>query len=234
MKKIAYIIICLGFPIFALDEIENKLQSMLPQGVALNFYEDSEIKDFYVLNVANNQIVYISKDFKYIFAGEVIKSSSDGLESVNELYKRKLILNLLSQVPENELIKFISENEKYLIHIFTDVTCAYCRIFHSEIEDYLAKGISVAYLAFPRDGTEGDSAKNMEYAWCSPDRNTAITKLKFGEDIDEYDCQNPVNKHYEIGRMIGITGTPSIILSNGQMLSGYIPAEDLFKIIENG
>ena len=147
MKKIAYIIICLGFPIFALDEIENKLQSMLPQGVALNFYEDSEIKDFYVLNVANNQIVYISKDFKYIFAGEVIKSSSDGLESVNELYKRKLILNLLSEVPENELIKFISENEKYLIHIFTDVTCAYCRIFHSEIEDYLAKGISVAYLS---------------------------------------------------------------------------------------
>jgi protein-disulfide isomerase len=40
--------------------------------------------------------------------------------------------------------------------------------------------------------------------------------------------------HYEYGQLLGITGTPSIFLSNGQKLSGYIPASELIKIIENG
>ena len=113
------------------EEIKLKLESMLPPGINLNFYEEAQIDNFYALNVANNQVIYISKDFQFIFAGEVIKSSPSGLESVNEQYQRKLILNLLAEVPESESIQFISENEKHSIYVFTDVTCAYCRIFHS-------------------------------------------------------------------------------------------------------
>ena len=147
------------------EEVKLKLESMLPPGVNLNFYEDAQIDNFYALNVANNQVIYISKDFQFIFAGEVIKSSPSGLESVNEQYQRKLILNLLSGVPESESIQFISENEKHSIYVFTDVTCAYCRIFHSNIREYLDRGISVSYLAFPREGMGGSSSENMKSAW---------------------------------------------------------------------
>lgn len=216
------------------EEVKLKLESMLPPGVNLNFYEDAQIDNFYALNVANNQVIYISKDFQFIFAGEVIKSSPSGLESVNEQYQRKLILNLLSEVPESETIQFISENEKHSIHVFTDVTCAYCRIFHSNIREYLDRGISVSYLAFPRDGMGGSSSENMKSAWCSSDRASAVTQLKLGKDIAKASCKDPIAKHFEIGRMIGITGTPSIVLGDGQMLSGYIPAEDLIKILDNG
>ena len=62
----------------------------------------------------------------------------------------------------------------------------------------------------------------------------SITKLKAGDDVEEKTCQNPIQMHYEYGQLLGITGTPSIFLSNGQKLSGYIPASELIKIIENG
>ena len=110
------------------EGVKLKLESMLPPGVNLNFYEDAQIDNFYALNVANNQVIYISKDFQFIFAGEVIKSSPSGLESVNEQYQRKLILNLLSEVPESEAIQFISKNEKHSIHVFTDVTLSLIHI----------------------------------------------------------------------------------------------------------
>ena len=47
---------------------KEKIINLLPPGVELNFFEDSELEDFYAVNVANNQIIYISKDFKYVKA----------------------------------------------------------------------------------------------------------------------------------------------------------------------
>ena len=40
------------------EEVKLKLESMLPPGVNLNFYEDAQIDNFYALNVANNQVIY--------------------------------------------------------------------------------------------------------------------------------------------------------------------------------
>ena len=34
------------------EEVKLKLESMLPPGVNLNFYEDAQIDNFYALNVA--------------------------------------------------------------------------------------------------------------------------------------------------------------------------------------
>ena len=45
-------------------------------------------------------------------------------------------------------------------------------------------------------------------------------------------CENPVENHFEIGRRIGVTGTPAIITQTGLLLPGYIPANELIGIIE--
>ena len=47
-------------------------------------------------------------------------------------------------------------------------------------------------------------------------------------------CTNPVEEHYRKGALIGITGTPALILEDGTKLSGYIPASELIKILNNG
>ena len=54
------------------------------------------------------------------------------------------------------------------------------------------------------------------------------SELKQGKDIKSQYCSNhPVEKHYRLGREIGVTGTPAIITSNGQLIPGYVPAIDL-------
>ena len=74
----------------------------------------------------------------------------------------------------------------------------------------------------------------MTSAWCNSNRKSAITKLKLGEDITKLNCDNPVEQHFNAGRLMGVSGTPTIILEDGRMLTGYIPSEDLIKIIKNG
>ena len=233
MKQLVLLVfVLMGFVLA--ESNKEKIINLLPPGVELNFFEDSELEDFYAVNVANNQIIYISKDFKYVFAGELIRFNNSTPESLNDLYKQKYVLSQLDKINEDEAIKFISKSESKVIRVFTDVKCAYCRIFHSEVQSYLDEGISVFYYAFPRDGNLSDSYDDMNNAWCSRDKNESLTRLKLGEKIDDSKCDSPVERHFLTGRLIGVTGTPTIILDDGSMLTGYIPSEGLIKIIKNG
>ena len=219
--------------IFSDEEIERNIQKILPSGFEINFIEQSEVPNFYVVNVLNNQILYVSYDYKFVFAGDLIGIQDEGIVSINDKYKTKFTQKLISTIKPGESIDFISEKERYRIKVFTDVSCAYCRLFHSEIEEYLEKGITIQYLGFPRDGLEGKVFNNMQSAWCSNNKKQSLTKLKLGEEIKKELCQNPIREHFRIGSLIGITGTPTIVLDDGRKFSGYIPADQLIKLIED-
>jgi len=234
MKKIILMLFAASLIWAQQISVLENLKKILPQGLNINFYEESEIENFYVVNVANNQILYVSNDFKYVFAGDVISLDNGAPSSLNELYQAKLVKQVMSLLEDTRTINFTAENEKHLIKVFTDISCGYCRLLHSQIDDYLALGISIEYYGFPRDGLQTQVFEDMQSAWCSDDPKLSITKLKAGDDVEEKTCQNPIQMHYEYGQLLGITGTPSIFLSNGQKLSGYIPASELIKIIENG
>ena len=234
MKKIILMLFAASLIWAQQISVLENLKKILPQGLNINFYEESEIENFYVVNVANNQILYVSNDFKYVFAGDVISLDNGAPSSLNEIYQAKLVKQVMSLLEDTRTINFTAENEKHLIKVFTDISCGYCRLLHSQIDDYLALGISIEYYGFPRDGLQTQVFDDMQSAWCSDDPKLSITKLKAGDDIEEKTCQNPIQMHYEYGQLLGITGTPSIFLSNGQKLSGYIPASELIKIIENG
>ena len=234
MKKIILMFFAASLIWAQQPSVLENLKKILPQGLNINFYEESEIENFYVVNVANNQILYVSNDFKYVFAGDVISLDNGAPSSLNELYQAKLVKQVMSLLEDTRTINFTAENEKHLIKVFTDISCGYCRLLHSQIDDYLALGISIEYYGFPRDGLQTQVFEDMQSAWCSDDPKLSITKLKAGDDVEEKTCQNPIQMHYEYGQLLGITGTPSIFLSNGQKLSGYIPASELIKIIENG
>ena len=234
MKKIILMLFSASLIWAQQPSVLENLKKILPQGLNINFYEESEIENFYVVNVANNQILYVSNDFKYVFAGDVISLDNGAPSSLNELYQAKLVKQVMSLLEDTRTINFTAENEKHLIKVFTDISCGYCRLLHSQIDDYLALGISIEYYGFPRDGLQTQVFEDMQSAWCSDDPKLSITKLKAGDDVEEKTCQNPIQMHYEYGQLLGITGTPSIFLSNGQKLSGYIPASELIKIIENG
>ena len=229
------ILFVLSFLFFADEEdLKKKIAEILPQGLPINFIETSLLPDFYVVNVANNQILYVSKSFEFVLAGEVIQLKEGQITSLNDKYQTKLVKNILSTINSKESINFVSNKEKYKLTIFTDISCGYCRLLHSEIDSYLKEGLTINYLAFPRDGLNGNVYKDMMSAWCSKNPKQSLTKLKNGEEIEELQCNNPVSDHFRKGSLLGITGTPTIILEDGRKFSGYIPANELIKIIENG
>ena len=42
----------------------------------------------------------------------------------------------------------------------------------------------------------------------------------------------PIQSQYEIGRRLGVSGTPALFLESGDMLPGYVPPNRLIKILD--
>ena len=156
--------------------------------------------------------------------------SSDGIINLTDkdiLQKRKL---LMQEITNEELISFKAKNELFTVTVFTDVDCGYCRKLHDEITTYNEAGITINYAAFPRSGIGTETFSKMVGAWCSNNPKESITKLKNGKKLKLSFCDSqPVAKHYAIGNKIGVTGTPAIVSSGGELFPGYYSAEDLLK-----
>jgi len=69
----------------------------------------------------------------------------------------------------------------------------------------------------------------MVSVWCSDNPQEWFTKATEGEDIPENTCANPVASDCNLGNDVGVRGTPTMILSNGKFVPGYLPANVLAK-----
>lgn len=211
--------------------IASKINKVLPEGLSVQSIKKSQIESLYIVDIGDLQPIYASADGEFFFYGELYSVEGDVLQNTtkNEInLKRKMILD--SALTPEDFISFKSEAEEHVVTIFTDVDCGYCRKFHNEIDDFNTEGITVNYVAFPRSGLESDSYNKIVTAWCSTNPKEVLTKMKQGINIDLLMCQNhPVEKHYLLGQKIGITGTPAIITSEGELLPGYLPPAELLK-----
>lgn len=175
---------------------------------------------------------YATADGRYVFSGDLI-DVRDG-RSVTENNRKSMRLLELAKTNQDDMIIFPAKHEKYQITVFTDIDCGYCRKLHREIDKYNAKGITVRYMFYPRSGPNTPSFKKAENVWCAADRNDAMTTAKQGGEVDAKACENPVRQHFETGQALGVRGTPAIVLQDGGMQPGYVPADRLIKILEQG
>ena len=212
-------------------EIVTKINQVLPAGMSVKGIKQSQVDGLFVVDIGDLQPIYASKDGNFFLYGEMYAIKNGELLNTT---KQEISLNrraiLDSELSEKDFITFAATDEKHVITVFTDVDCGYCRKFHGEIEDYNAQGITVNYVAFPRSGLESDSYNKIVSAWCSSDPKGTLTALKEGRDPALKLCQDhPVEDHYLLGQRIGITGTPAIISSSGDLLPGYLPPMELLK-----
>ena len=124
MKKIIFMLFAASLIWAQQPLVLENLKKILPQGLNINFYEESEIENFYVVNVANNQILYVSNDFKYVFAGDVISLDNGAPSSLNELYQAKLVKQVMSLLEDTRTINFTAENES--INVTVSAHLGYC------------------------------------------------------------------------------------------------------------
>jgi thiol:disulfide interchange protein DsbC len=209
-------------------QIKARLEKIMP-GVEPDSIAKAPVAGFHEV-VFGPKVVYMSDDGRYLLQANIIDLESE--ENLTETRRSAAIKSSLDKVGEDNMVIFGDKDAKHTITVFTDIDCGYCRKLHSEIASYNKAGIRVRYLFFPRAGLGSPSYDKAVSVWCASDRKGALTEAKNGKEISAKQCDNPVATHMHLGELMGVNGTPALILPDGEMLPGYVPADRLGKYLE--
>ncbi len=209
-----------------LSRLKAALNNITPQSVV-----PAPLPGMYEV-IADGHILYLSEDGRFVIEGDMVDLVTQ--DNVTETRRSGLRSEAITKVGLDNMVVFpTQEPAKHSVAVFTDIDCAYCRKLHKEIASYGEQGIEIRYLMFPRAGVGSDSYDKAVSVWCADDQQDAMTRAKRGEVVEQKSCPNPVKAHFELGRSLGVSGTPSMILDNGQMVPGYVPAARLAKMLED-
>lgn len=203
----------------SLEEVRAKMDAMFeeigPENISL-----SPVDGWYTVQ-KGSIVAYVSKDGRYLLQGDLI--DLDQQVNLSERSRVKARKELISTVQDDQAILFSPTEIRYSVTVFTDIDCTYCRKLHSQIDDYLAHGIQIRYLLYPRNGPASRSWNTSEDVWCARDRNSALTAAKLDRDFETQNCDaSTITRHYMLGQDVGLNGTPAIVFDDGTLISGYL------------
>ena len=205
----------------------------LNENLTVDTVTKAPVAGIFQVVMRSGEILYMSADGKYIFSGDLMRIEADGLANLTDSIRSKQVRKALAAVDPADMVVFPPEGKrKGLMYVFTDVDCGYCRKLHQEVPELNSKGVEVRYLAFPRGGPRAPAFGKMISAWCAKDRRAAMTTLKSGGSLTPSTCDNPVDEQLDLGRSLGVRGTPAIFLEDGRSVPGYQPAHALLKMME--
>lgn len=211
------------------DVIDNITKKLATLDIPVSHIKASSVDGLYEV-LTDRGVYYVSENARFLVHGKIYDFDNH-MENITEKSVSALRQERLKAF-EKDMIVYKADKEKHVITVFTDTSCGYCQKLHSEMADYNNLGITVRYLAFPRAGINSNAYHTMVSVWCSDDPKLAMDNAKLRKQIDSKSCDNNVREQYALGQSFGVTGTPALILEDGSLQPGYLPAPRLFALLE--
>jgi thiol:disulfide interchange protein DsbC len=208
--------------------VEEKIRGMVPNAATIALAE-TPIPGLLQVQI-NSEVIYVTEDGQYLLQGQII--NIDTRVNLTDQAKSGIRKAALTDLKREEQISFAPEKTDYELLVFTDIDCGYCRKLHNQMEEYNENGIAIHYLAFPRAGVGSASFAKYVSVWCADDQRAAMTLAKNGGEPEASECPNPIAEQYDLGRDIGVTGTPAIVTTDGMLIPGYVPPAQLRQRLE--
>ncbi len=217
--------------------IRAKLAATM-KGTEITAVTPTPVPGLYEVLLDGAETAFVSADGSYLVSGDLFQvAPGKGLTNLTEQKRAAKHRDALARVPDDQMITFAAKGkEKVALYVFTDVDCGYCRRMHQEVPQLNAAGVTVHYLAFPRAGASGDTARKMNAVWCAADPKKAMTDSKRGMALPAAAalCQSPVAAQYKLGVALGVRGTPAVFTAAGEQVGGYVPAAELLPQVLPG
>ena len=211
------------------DQIKAELVKTMPGITKIDAVNKSPVDGIYEV-VVGRKVFYATVDGKYLFFGNLVDPANK--KSLTEDKVQQLSKVDVKQLPLELAIKVVNGNGKRQLFVFSDPDCPYCQMFEKNVVAKLTDTTIYTFL-FPLPN-HPDAKKHSQQILCSQD--VAKTWIDFMREKkalpNETNCMAAANvdKSYKLGvEVVGVEGTPTIILGNGQIMSGMLPVEQLLQ-----
>lgn len=174
------------------------------------------------------QVVYVDATGTYVIQGSIVDFRAG--RDLTEERLRKLNAVKFEQLPFDLAVKVQRGNGKRQLAMFSDPYCPYCQQFEKTLQQI--DDVTVYVFMYPV--IRPQNADHSKAVWCSPDRAKAWLDLalEHKRPAAPASCDNPVDKVLQLGRTLRINSTPTVILPNGERVSGGLKVAEMRELLD--
>ncbi len=204
----------LAGPLEDIAQIKTKLESMTPPVKAKNI-EASRLSGLYEIFVGG-KLIYVDKNFSYAMVGGSLIEIASKKNLTDERLKQLSSIKF-DQLPLQNAIEVKKGSGAYRFAVFTDPDCPYCKMLEGHLVESGLSDYTAYIFLYPLKELHPEAASKSESIWCAKDKVEAWSNLMLKGTLPEKaNCENPLSSNSKLAEDLGVTGTPTIYLMDGQ------------------
>jgi thiol:disulfide interchange protein DsbC len=215
------------------DEAELRRTLEPKLGVQIDGIEPGPVPGLYEVRYRSPQgvqVIYVDATGSYVIQGKIYDLRAE--RDLTEERLRKLNAIRFESLPLDLAVKIQRGNGKRVLAMFSDPYCPACRQF----ERALAQVDNVTIYVFMYPVIRPENTDHSRMVWCSADRAKAWLELAAAPKPKvpnaPANCGDPVDKVLKLGRSLAVNSTPTLVLANGERVSGGLSPEDLKELLD--
>ena len=182
--------------------------------------------------VVDGEILYVDERVNYVLAGNAFDLRTK--ENLTAARKEDVTRVDFKSLPLQMAVKTVRGNGTRVLAVFEDPNCPYCRRFEKDIATLDNTTIyTFLYPILSRDvSAADDSYPKSRSIWCAPDRTAAWSQVMLeGRHLAPAadSCKHPLDDILALGQKLHITGTPTLLFTDGRRAPGAIPLDEVEK-----
>jgi thiol:disulfide interchange protein DsbC len=186
------------------------------------------------MNQARPGVLYVDFSKTFLLAGQVVDIKSGKNRTQERLAKLEESRRVdFSKIPLNQGLVLGDGLAHQKVAVFTDPDCPFCEKLHKEMEKVLQERKDIAFyiILYPLRFHK-DAYWKSKSIFC----NKSLKMLEDAyahKEIPRLECDTKeIDANIKLAEVLGITGTPSLVLPNGRVHIGTLPAEQLLDLIQ--
>jgi thiol:disulfide interchange protein DsbC len=234
LRVVALLLAVLALPASAQTQeakIKKLIEPRLGEGATVTDVIKTPYANLYEVDV-DGDVLYTDANAKYLFIGRVVDAQT--YQDYTKARTLALLKTRFSDLPLDFAAKKVKGDGSRTIAVFEDPNCIYCKKFQQTLKSI----DNVTVYTFMYNILGGDSPERSNNIWCSSDtpagRDKAWEKWMsegtppLKEDV-RAGCKSPNNDVMDLGKKLKISGTPTILFTDGSRVPGAIDAAGLEK-----
>ena len=178
--------------------------------------------------------LYLDYSLKYLLNGQFIRLAD--MANLTGLRYQELNRVDVSSIPLKDAIVVGSRSAKKKVIVLTDPTCPYCVKLHAEIKKAAGKDADAAFyvMPYPRNAKDRATYRKCLAVVCEKSEKL-LDDAYAGKELPPPSCKSDaVDETIRLAERLKIEGTPTMILPDGRMISGYMEADALLSFLNGG
>ncbi len=217
--------LALGLPAFAQDAALRKtLAERIPQLEKIDDIQPTAMPGLFEVRVGTD-LFYTDAKGNYLIQGELFDTRAR--RNLTEDRINKLTAVDFSALPIKDAFTIVRGDGKRKLAVFEDPNCGYCKRFERDMQN--VNNVTVHLFLYPI--LSPDSVEKSRNIWCAKSPEAAWHDLMLREKTPaSASCDTAaLQRNLALGKKYKITGTPTLVFTDGSRVPGAIGAQEVEK-----